>query len=326
MGNSTSNKLDIDSEDYDLPNENDHEDREDERENEREDREEDREDEHEDDHGDDHNDELNSELASNRVYGWRRDLPDVRDVYLEFNIRSLSELPTKIELLDVMPKIYDQGHLGSCTANAIAAAFEYDQVNIMKKPDFMPSRLFIYYNERLIENSVNYDAGASIRDGMKSLNTYGVCSEEDWCYNEKELTTKPSDLAYTNALKHKAINYKRINPNIFEFKNALSQHYPVVFGFNVPSSFEGIVIQKTGFMEIPKLFERNIGGHAVVACGYDDTLVHNGNTGFLLVRNSWGENWGLNGYFWMPYAFLSSKTCDDCWVLESVSGVSESVV
>src|SRR6516165_8617437 len=99
-----------------------------------------------------------------RHYGWVRDLPDHRDVFYSAPLESLRALPSKVDLRPQCPDVYDQGQLGSCTANGIAAAIEFDQMRQHLKV-FVPSRLFIYYNERSMEGHVSSDSGAQIRDG-----------------------------------------------------------------------------------------------------------------------------------------------------------------
>lgn len=249
-----------------------------------------------------------------RKYGWIRDLPDHRDKKYVSKFRT--DVPPKI-IIENMPPVYDQGQLGSCTANAIAGAFEFDLIKEGHK-DFIPSRLFIYYNERFIEHSVTTDSGASLRDGMKTINTDGVCDELIWPYNIHKFTIKPSEEAYNDASKNKSIEYYSIEPVVAEVKQAIADGFPVIFGFSVPQSFESMEMAQTGIMNMPHLLEPNIGGHAVLACGYDDNMEHNGLKGFILVRNSWGTTWGQKGYFWMPYAFFNNKHCDDCWVLKRV--------
>src|SRR5882757_302957 len=123
-------------------------------------------------------------------FGWVPDLPDHRDLTYSAPRPLLRKLPAKVDLTKFCPSVYDQGQLGSCTANAIGAAFEYGLQKQDKAQVFMPSRLFIYYNERVIENSVNSDSGAMIRDGIKSVNKQGVCPEELLPYNPREFTNK----------------------------------------------------------------------------------------------------------------------------------------
>src|SRR5208283_5132068 len=94
-------------------------------------------------------------------YGWVPDLPDHRDHMYAAPGEVVSQLPSQVDLRNQCPPVYDQGELGSCTANAIAAAMEFERIK-QNLPDFLPSRLFIYYNERVIEGTVNSDGGAQI--------------------------------------------------------------------------------------------------------------------------------------------------------------------
>jgi len=108
--------------------------------------------------------------------GWMPDLPDNRDHLYSAPLAKLRVLPTKADLRRRCPRIYNQGEIGSCTANAIAAAIEFDRKK-QKLRDFIPSRLFIYFNERSIEHSIPLDNGAQIRDGIKSVAKQGACPE-----------------------------------------------------------------------------------------------------------------------------------------------------
>jgi hypothetical protein len=266
------------------------------------------------------------EMSLVRKYGWIRDQNKPEALQLNF-FKGYNT--TQIDLRSKMPPVYDQGHLGSCTSNAIAAVYEHwigsQETSEAPCPRgapcgsgsptgaFKPSRLFIYYNERLIENSIDTDAGAMIKDGFYSLDKYGVCPEYDYPYIVSRFKEKPSETAYLDATKHECHKYSRLEVSVANFKQALFLGHPVGFGFVVSKSFE--LIGSDGIMKIPDKYEDILGGHAVVACGFDDTKTHNGSTGFLLVRNSWSSNWGLSGYFWMPYDFINDVNCDDCWII-----------
>ena len=154
-------------------------------------------------------------------YGWIRDLPDHRDLMYAAPIVSAETLPPKVDLREtnLLPAPYDQGQLGSCTANAIAAAVQFARREEQRLPDFVPSRLFIYYNERVIENSVTHDAGAQIRDGVKSVAKVGVCPETstpaapyDWPYDIALFAEKPPDPCYTFAAQSLITSYSKILP------------------------------------------------------------------------------------------------------------------
>src|SRR5258708_7618286 len=128
-------------------------------------------------------------------YGWQPDLPDQRDFTYAAPAAMVQKLPKSVDLRAQCPAVYHQGQLGSCTANAIGGAIEFDLMK-QKAPVFMPSRLFIYYNERVIENTVNSDNGALIRDGVKAVNQQGVCNEVAWPYNISEFAQKPHATCY----------------------------------------------------------------------------------------------------------------------------------
>src|ERR1700758_4793922 len=131
-------------------------------------------------------------------YGWVPDLPDHCDHFYAAPLVNLGKLPDKIYLRPTCPAVYDQGQLGSCTANAIAGAIEFGRMKEHKQ-DFVPSRLFIYYNERMIEGTVNTDSGAMIRDGMKSVAADGDAPETEWPYDITKFTDKPPANVYKDA-------------------------------------------------------------------------------------------------------------------------------
>jgi C1A family cysteine protease len=224
----------------------------------------------------------------------------------------LTKLPKKADIRSKMPSIYDQGQLGSCTANAIGAAFEFEQIKEGEK-DFMPSRLFIYYNERALEGTVDTDSGAMIRDGMKSVAKVGVCTETTWPYDIPRFTVKPPKNAYTEASKHQALVYRRVLGNLHQMQGCLASGYPFVFGFSVYESFMSPEVARTGKVPLPPRGEQLIGGHAVVAVGYDDAIQS------FIVRNSWGEAWGTKGYCTMPYGYLTDpQLARDFWAIYTV--------
>lgn len=237
-----------------------------------------------------------------RGYGWRPQLPDVRDRVYAARLRTPA--PPEADLRPSMPPVYDQGQLGSCTGNAIAAAMEYER-DRQGLPDFVPSRLFIYYNERALEGTVSSDSGAVIRDGIKTVNRDGVCQETLWPYDLGMFTVKPPKRCYVAALTDKAMQYEAIQ-TMGDLKDAISSKIPVVFGFTVYESFESQAVARSGLMPMPKPGESTVGGHAVLAVGYSDPKGH------LIVRNSWGDGWGDHGYFYMPYAYLTgAKAASD---------------
>jgi len=245
-------------------------------------------------------------------FGWVPDLPDARDFMYSAPEAVLTKLPKKVDLRSKMPKIYDQGELGSCTANAIGAAFEFEQIK-EGQTDFMPSRLFIYYNERAMEGTIDTDSGAMIRDGIKSVAKLGVCTETTWPYDIPKFTEKPSKTAYAEAKKHQALIYRRVLGNLHQMQGCLAAGLPFVFGFSVYESFMSADVAKTGEVPLPPRGEQLIGGHAVLAVGYDDKIQR------FIVRNSWGTGWGMKGYYTMPYGYLTDPgLARDFWAIHAV--------
>jgi C1A family cysteine protease len=258
-------------------------------------------------------------------YGWKPDLPDARDLIFAASKPVVDNLPPSTDLRPGCPSVYDQGQIGSCTANAIAGAFEFELLR-QQLADFMPSRLFIYYNERQIEGTTASDSGAQIRDGITSIHKQGVCPESDWPYdatpagpngtwppNAPPAEAPPANL-YSEALQNRAVSYQRVVQDINTMKGCLAQGFPFVAGFTVYESFESPEVAKTGVVPMPTPTEATIGGHAVLVVGYDDSQ------NAWLVRNSWGTSWGIGGYFWMPYQYFTTRSLSsDFWTLRIVS-------
>jgi C1A family cysteine protease len=249
-----------------------------------------------------------------RRYGWIPDQPDQRDHLYAAPPQFLAALPPRADLRRRCPPVYNQGALGSCTANAIGAAIEFDQMK-QKLSVFVPSRLFIYYNERVIERTVRSDSGAQIRDGIKTVASVGACPEPEWPYNIAKFATKPPVRAYRDAKLDRAVSYQSLVQDLNQMKGCLASGYPFVFGFTVYQSFETATVAKTGHAPMPMWGERPIGGHAVMAVGYDDA------SEWFVVRNSWGKNWGIRGYFTLPYAYLIQPALSqDFWTIRLVGG------
>jgi len=124
-------------------------------------------------------------------YGWIRDLPDHRDFMYSVPVATLQALPSSVDLRSHCPPVYDQGQLGSCTANAIAGALQFDEIKEHKNGPSTPSRLFIYYNERVIEGTVTSDSGAQLRDGVKTVAKRGICPAKVWPYDISKFAVKP---------------------------------------------------------------------------------------------------------------------------------------
>lgn len=244
------------------------------------------------------------------TYGWRRSLPDRRDYLFSAKPRVVRSLPEKVSLREAMPPVYDQGNLGSCTANAVNAVFQFDQLK-QQVETFIPSRLFVYYNERVIEGTVPYDAGAEMRDSIKAVVQYGVVPEAEWPYDVSRFAEAPPRACYEHALFHQGLVYSAVQQTLCQMQSVLATGLPFIFGFTVYDSFEDI--GPDGICPMPGPSEGVLGGHAVVAVGYDNASRR------FTVRNSWGEGWGDAGYFYMPYEYLQDADLSaDYWVLQTV--------
>jgi len=246
-------------------------------------------------------------------YGWIPDLPDQRDHLFSAVYGTAPQLPPSVDLRSKSPPVEDQKKLGSCTANALVGALEF-----LELKDAVPfaalSRLFVYYNERVIENTVSSDSGAQLRDGIKTLAKQGVCPEKMWPYVISRFTEKPTKTCYANAAQHVILSYQRVQ-TLNDMKTCLSSGFPFVFGFTVYESFESAEVARTGIVPMPAQHEKVLGGHAVVAVGYDDT------TERVMVRNSWGSSWGQSGYFTMPYDYITNpKLASDMWTIRREEG------
>jgi C1A family cysteine protease len=248
-----------------------------------------------------------------KKFGWVPDLPDARDHVYSAPIPLLGAMPASADLRSSCPPVLNQGQLGSCTANSIANAHRFDQMKQAKGKSFAPSRLFIYYNERDMEGTVNEDAGAMIRDGIKSIAQLGVCDEAEWAYNITKFTNKPTAACYKDALEHQALSYQRVTQTLTQMKGCLASGFPFVFGFTVYESFESPAVAKSGQVDLPAPGEKTLGGHAVLCVGYDDKAQR------FTVMNSWGTDWGKKGFFTIPYAYLTDDNlAADFWTVRIV--------
>jgi len=247
-----------------------------------------------------------------RAYGWKPDLPDKRDRYILG-----AQLPAAASHSDLRAgfpqKPYDQGQLGSCTGNGIAGAIAFD-LHKQALPVFMPSRLFIYYNERALDGDIAQDAGSSIRQGAKVAAQYGAPDEKLWPYDISQFAKRPPKTAFSAALKNRAIVYSRVTQSHAALRSVLTGGTPIVFGFTVYESFESEEVSMSGLVPMPDPTEGTLGGHCVVLCGHDDA------TELYLCRNSWGTEWGQKGYFQIPYDYLEDNDlADDFWTIAKVT-------
>ena len=254
-------------------------------------------------------------------YTWIKQPVDERDYTFDRLAKiknfSVAALPKSVSNRKYCPAVFDQGQLGSCTANAWAGLLGYNECLNGRGGKLYRdmSRLFIYYNERVIENSVSTDSGAQLRDGANALATKGVCTEGEWPYIVSQFTIQPPAKCYTNALPNAIHSYYALN-TLTDLKTTLANGQCFVFGFTVYDSFESQQMANTGIMTMPAANEQVLGGHAVMGIGYDDT------DETFIIRNSWGKGWGLpgnlTGYFKMGYDYMTTYASDWWTVVKDI--------
>ncbi len=248
-------------------------------------------------------------VIERKWYGHRSDTKDARDFM--FTPSAVSDLPTLVDLRADCPPVMDQGQLGSCTAHGIIGALRYLLVRSGGPRDHRLSRLQLYYDERVVEGSVSEDSGAEIRDGIKCAAKIGVAHETMWPYIITKFARRPTDRVYKDAIKFEALKYERVAVDPAYVKAALASGYPVIVGFSVYESFESDAVAATGMVPQPDLRnEQMIGGHCVYAVGYGQ------HPGTITCRNSWANDWGDNGDFYIPEQYIcSTQFASDFWIV-----------
>lgn len=248
------------------------------------------------------------------AYGWRPSKPDINDLQFKVPSHLAAALPPTIDLESEYTAIYDQSRLGSCVANGTLGEVDHVLLQVGAAP-IQGSRLFVYYNGRSLEGTINSDSGLSIRDGLKSVNKWGVPPETDWPYDISKFKTKPPQPAYDDALKNLVKDYAGVTQSPSAIQGAIASHRGVVIGFTVYESLETPNVDKSGVVPMPRLGESVLGGHCVVLCGYDQA------TQYYKFRNSWGTGWGRGGYGFLPFAYVHNQSlAGDFWVINTMSG------
>lgn len=235
--------------------------------------------------------------------------------HIHFSATAPTTLPPMVDLSPKFPPCYDQGPIGSCTANALVGVFQF------LDPTFLGSRLFLYYNERARDGDVPEDGGSTLSCGVETLHSKGLASDKAWPYVPEKFTVKPTEEAYQEATAHKVSVSAHVIQEMKALKACLASGYPMVVGIMLYNSFESEEVAKTGLVPMPDTDkEELLGGHAVALVGYDDERK------VWIMRNSWGSSWGHDGYFFLPYEYLltDSNLASDFWVVCKVTHPSAS--
>ncbi len=272
-------------------------------------------------------------------FGWLPDMPSIKDYSPEHvKVKSsldavhaakgnVPALPVSVDLRAWCSPIENQLNLGSCTANAGVGLLEYYERRAFGK-DIDASRLFLYKATRDLLNWTG-DTGAFLRTTMEALVLFGVPPEDYWPYVVANFDIEPSAFLYSFGQNYQTLSYYRLDPLgttkpalLTAIKNNLACGLPSMFGFTVYNSYTQASAANQGAIPYPVAADKIVGGHAIVAVGYNDSLqIRNtapgaGPTnGALLIRNSWGTGWGNGGYGWLPYAYVLNGLATDWWAL-----------
>lgn len=237
-----------------------------------------------------------------------------------------SNLPSKVDMRNYSPGIYNQGTVGSCVAQSICAAVQIrnnivnnNQWSISrytlgkKAPVFSPSRLKLYWHARIEEGYPSTeDTGSSMHSGMIALEKYKLCDEKLWPYEQKKFNQQPPHEAFLDSDKYKQVSYMKVEQNVDVIKYTLSKGYPICFGIIAYSTLTNSTAMNTGKVELPRSNDSPKGGHAILLLGYDE------ESKVFIFQNSWSNYWGDHGFGYLPYDYVaSSKHAADFWAIKN---------
>jgi len=248
-----------------------------------------------------------------KLGSYRPDKKNPNDKTYQSNRFSAESLPPKVDLRPCMTTVENQGNSNSCTANAMAGAYEY-LANRLKGTSDDVSRLFIYYNARDLDGDPDKDEGTYLRSCIKVLKKYGTCSEKTWPFDLHRIFEVPHNDAYDEASNFLVEDAYRVDLDLDKMRSCLAEGYPFTFGLELFSSFQKA--GANGLIPMPDAdAEQHDGGHAMLCVGYSDA------DKVFIVRNSWGDDWGDRGYCYIPYDYMTNSDLNgDLWTIRSVSG------
>lgn len=253
-------------------------------------------------------------------YGWFPSAPDLNDFHLSITQHGI--VPDEVDNSTRVPEIWNQTNLGACVGFGCSrAGVVAESHEIQPNPKIRhPSTLFVYYNGRALEGTINEDSGLSVRDGMKAIAKAGLCSEADWPYDISKFTIQPPAQAYADGKLERARRYYRVAQTLADLKAVLALGFGIAFGMTVYESFESLTVERTGMVPMPQPGEKALGGHCQCIMGFSEKLHR------FIVANSWGPDWGgrnettaTRGYAFIPYELiLSAQLSCDYWTIRSV--------
>jgi len=280
--------------------------------------------------------------AEKKGMGWLPDHPDIRDFTADHDeVKKIKngkteqsdplsinpDPPQSYDLREWCSPVEDQGPLGSCSAHAGIALVEYF-IRKASGRNLDVSRLFMYKVTRNLSH-IEGDSGAQMRTTIGAMTLFGVPPEEYWPYEITNYDNEPPAFCYQFAESFRAINYFRLDPpnttpefRLNLIKDYISKGFPSIFGFTAYSCMDQAKTPTaSGMIPFPDISDVAIGGHAVMAVGYDNNIEilnsksKNTFKGAFLIRNSWGVEWGIDGYGWLPYEYLTRRLARDWWTV-----------
>lgn len=249
-----------------------------------------------------------------KLLGYKRGKPPEDATRFSASRLGSGRLPGKVDLRPLMTQVENQGELNSCVANAVAGAYEYLAKRHLGSDGYEVSRLFVYYNARAASGMEAEDEGSMIGDAIASLREHGACSEETWAYREEAVNEEPTEDAYDEGANFLVESSEAVDIDLDAWRGALAEGNPIIFGCTLFDSFDSA---RRGKIPLPTKREKQRaehGGHAMLCVGYSDP------DRVFIVRNSWGEDWGDEGYCYMPYDYLMNPEYNDgdAWIIRQL--------